>query len=100
VATELPLEVATPHRVTVNIDAEGQISIRGKRITLEELPEALSSGPSRPASVHLSITAHSVVAQKRIVELLAKCAEARIEVLSVRIHPGPRDDEPPAAPER
>jgi len=89
-----------PLRVTVNIDAEGQISVDGKRITMEELPEALSSGPSRPASVHLSITARSKVAQKRIVELLTKCAEARIEVLSVRMHPGPREDGPPAAPVR
>ncbi|NQT13872.1 MAG: hypothetical protein HQ582_14050 [Planctomycetes bacterium] len=100
VATKLSREVAMPLRVTVNIDAEGQISVDGKRITLEELPEALSPGPSRPASVHLSITAHSEVAQRRIVELLTKCAEARIEVLSVRLHPVTREDGPPAAPER
>lgn len=100
VATKLSREVAMPLHVTVNIDAEGQISVDGKRTTLDELPETLSSGPSRPASVHLSITAHSEVAQKRIVELLTKCAEARIEVLSVSLRPVTREDGPPAAPER
>jgi biopolymer transport protein ExbD len=90
VANKLP--IAMPRRVAVSLDAEGRISVDGKRVTLEELPAALSPETGPPTSVHLTITAHSKVAQKRIAELLTKCAEARIEILSVRIHPTARHE--------
>jgi len=83
----------------VQIDASGRITLEGAPVTLEKLPEALSSAVSDEGRVQVSIAAHPDVDYQRIVELLTKCQEAGIRgKFSFTAHPDAREDEPPAVP--
>jgi biopolymer transport protein ExbD len=98
-AAEPTSETPKTDAATLNIDAEGRITLNGVKITLDVLPETLQGlghepDGKGPAVSEVLVVAHPDASHQRVVEVLDACAQAGVAGVRLAV----AGDEEPTRP--
>jgi biopolymer transport protein ExbD len=76
---------AAPEKKTINVYADGQITLDRKQVTLDELTERLASASSQYRALGVLVRGDGVTSFQRIADVLAACKQAGIGDLAIAL---------------